>query len=55
MICATIGAPVLINDNPRLTWAGIIQHKMYYSKLDGHIRGTSIQQDVLTNHEARML
>ena len=55
MICATIAATVLMNDNPRQTWAGIIQRKMEEAKLHGHIRGTAIQQNVLTNHEARVL
>jgi hypothetical protein len=55
MICATIAATHLMNDNPRQTWAGIVQFKMYSVKLHGHIRGTTIQQDVLTNHETRML
>ena len=55
MICATIAAIVLMNDNPRQTWAGTIQCKMYLAKLHSHIRGAAIQQDVLTNHETRML
>ena len=55
MICATIAATVLMNDNPRQTWAGIVQCKMQWAKLHGHIRGTAIQHNVLTNHEARML
>jgi len=28
MICATIAAKRLMNDNPRQTWAGIVQCKI---------------------------
>jgi hypothetical protein len=55
MICATTAAAVLMNDTPRRMWAESIQHRMYNAKLHGHIRGTAIQQNVLTNHETRML
>lgn len=55
MICATIAATVLMNDNPRQTCAGITQRKIWSAKLHGHICGTAIQHYVLTNHETRML
>ena len=55
MIYATIAATVLRYDYPRQTRAGIVQCKLQRAKLHGHIRGTTIQQDVLTHHETRML